>query len=1177
VTGSKNARRPMRVGTQVLLGVLVASVLSVVATVTSAPPAYAAVQEPFPCGELSAGAWDIFGAVASTDVSSWADVAPRDDASRVIGPKFLGVSVPAPGVRANDGNAVISVDQVVLATGPSHAKNFSLGTDGAYSWEPVDGYLGGDSFTYTYRRPTTGCRNWQVTVTIPPPNRARALDDTFDVYTDRRTNPGSVVTNDVAPNLRIGFLRSPLFGNPCLGSTPFAGDALLTMQLAHGTLIINAYGYFSYDPTPGVAVGTTDTFVYQGATIAGSPALGQTDCSGTRGGRVTLRFVDPPPVPATVANGDVVTTAEDTPLTITPSTLLANDTGASIIGTNSGRTQHGFITVNVCTTGCLPLGAVTSIVYAPDLDYSGPDFFTYTIFSSAPLGNAWPATGTVRVDVTPVTDDPTAVNDSFTLPAHTSGTFDVFANDRDPDHVVTGFLNLNTPGNGSFTWNSNGTFAYAPNATGTYTFVYELRGSFFPGVNVFALVTINVTENPAVDDSFTTSEDTPLHVGAPGVLANDETTTLTPATTTSQRGVTVSIHADGSFDYTPPPNFVGTDTFPYFGSDPAMVSITITPVEDAPSVSLNTTCPAGQVCLGDPDNRGDLDEGERARLRGAIFDPERDGGTLVVDWGDGEVTTRPYPCAPTEETCPLTRTATWVTSPLGPCGFGGDCSTVVFFDFEHVYRNNPPAGTPRFTIVATATQSGTGSQGSDTETATVADVAPTVTISSSLSSLTNPSGGAVTLAGHLSDPGADGSGSIFITWGDNSGTLIPLNCNGGICPSTPLQPLPLGCILPTSACGDFFANHTYASSGTYSINVTVGTDLLTGTATTTATVTIDRSAPTAAPALQPPANAAGWNNTDATVAWNWTDVGAAGIDPANCSTTTATAGEGVQTLQATCADLNGNVGSASFTARVDKQAPAAAPTVSAPPNAAGWNKTNVTVSWHWSDAGGSGIDATRCTSSTATSSDGVQRLTAVCKDVAGNEGQATYDLKVDTTAPSLAPVVTPNPVLLGGSATATPNAAADLSGVVSSSCGSVSTATLGAHSVSCTATDGAGNTTVKNAPYVVGVAVTDVAPATRDKYRAGSTLPLSFVLRAANGAPISATLARQLSNGCNATLTVGALAPVCAKFDAAINQFKASVKLPRDLAPGTVVPIAGKVTVGGVVVGAGSASIVIGT
>ena len=78
--------------------------------------------------------------------------------------------------------------------------------------------------------------------------------------------------------------------------------------------------------------------------------------------------------------------------------------------------------------------------------------------------------------------------------------------------------------------------------------------------------------------------------------------------------------------------------------------------------------------------------------------------------------------------------------------------------------------------------------------------------------------------------------------------------------------------------------------------------------------------------------------------------------------------------------------------------------------------------------------------------------------------------KYDATDPALNPSVTPNPVTLGGSATATAGATDNLSRVDTQSCDPVDTSTVGSFTVSCTATDKAGNTNTANAGY-------DVVPA----------------------------------------------------------------------------------------------------
>ncbi|WP_081578364.1 Ig-like domain-containing protein, partial [Singulisphaera acidiphila] len=74
----------------------------------------------------------------------------------------------------------------------------------------------------------------------------------------------------------------------------------------------------------------------------------------------------------------------------------------------------------------------------------------------------------------------------------------------------------------------------------------------------------------AVPDTFGLIENVPLSVGAPGVLANDSTTTGQPLTTT---GFTqpahgnVVVNPNGSFQYFPAGNYVGADSFTYTLSD----------------------------------------------------------------------------------------------------------------------------------------------------------------------------------------------------------------------------------------------------------------------------------------------------------------------------------------------------------------------------------------------------------------------------------------------------------------------------------------------------------------------------------------------------------------------------------------------------------------------------------
>ena len=83
---------------------------------------------------------------------------------------------------------------------------------------------------------------------------------------------------------------------------------------------------------------------------------------------------------------------------------------------------------------------------------------------------------------------------------------------------------------------------------------------------------------------------------------------------------------------------------------------------------------------------------------------------------------------------------------------------------------------------------------------------------------------------------------------------------------------------------------------------------------------LDNTPPQASPAVTAGTlGANGWYISPVTVSWNWTDAGT--IVQADCQQTTGTTTYGVVTLQATCEDLAGNVGHATYTVKVDTTTP----------------------------------------------------------------------------------------------------------------------------------------------------------------------------------------------------------------------------------------------------------------
>jgi VCBS repeat-containing protein len=163
--------------------------------------------------------------------------------------------------------------------------------------------------------------------------------------------------------------------------------------------------------------------------------------------------------------------------------------------------------------------------------------------------------------------------------------------------------------------------------TGNYTLIFR-SGTLQPAESQV----IAVVNNPptADDESYTTDEDVALSVPAgSGVLVGDsdpDGDNLTAINASNPAGGSVTLQSNGSFTYTPDPEFNGTDTFTYQVSDgrgnvsaTATVTITVNPVNDAPGFtagpnievsSLATTLGftaaswASGITAGPPDESG---------------------------------------------------------------------------------------------------------------------------------------------------------------------------------------------------------------------------------------------------------------------------------------------------------------------------------------------------------------------------------------------------------------------------------------------------------------------------------------------------------------------------------------------------------------------------------------------
>ena len=171
----------------------------------------------------------------------------------------------------------------------------------------------------------------------------------------------------------------------------------------------------------------------------------------------------------------------------------------------------------------------------------------------------------------------------------------------------------------------------------------------------------------------------------------------------------------------------------------------------------------------------------------------------------------------------------------------------------------------------------------------------------------------------------------------------------------------------------------------------------------------DGTAPTASPALDPPANGHGWNNTDVMVNWNWTEESdGAGIDEANCQQQTSVQGGGIFNLAATCRDLEGNEGTSAIVVKIDRTPPV----LDACPLAGPFDRGSEpqAVGPITADAGISGLDtaASTLTRTVDTAAAGTQTVTFIATDNAGNTAKRICSYTV-VEAPVVEPPACDNP------------------------------------------------------------------------------------------------------------------------------------------------------------------------
>ncbi len=268
------------------------------------------------------------------------------------------------------------------------------------------------------------------------------------------------------------------------------------------------------------------------------------------------------------ALNDSYSVNEDGTLQVTAPGVLANDfdvDGNPLTAVLESGASNGILTFN----------ADGSFIYQPNQDFYGVDYFTY----KANDGSLDSTVVKVTITVSPMDDEPFALDDSVTTDEDVPVDIDVLGNDMNLADTPISVTLVIPPQNGTaeiiegpipsnFTdMVSDAYVRYTPaiNFNGQDSFTYRVTDIDGDSSTATVSITVNpVIDAPtAMDHEYEVDEDHVLIVEAPGVLWNDKDVDGNALTTLLEAGVikgTLVLSEDGSMTSPQDPDFSGTDS-----------------------------------------------------------------------------------------------------------------------------------------------------------------------------------------------------------------------------------------------------------------------------------------------------------------------------------------------------------------------------------------------------------------------------------------------------------------------------------------------------------------------------------------------------------------------------------------------------------------------------------------
>ena len=511
-------------------------------------------------GILAVAATAVTNAVGTTVSNTAPTFANPTETRSVAENSAVGTNVGAP-VTATDTD---SGDMLAYTLEGTDADSFTIvSTSGqirtragvTYDYETTP------SYTVTVKADDNNGGTDTVTVTID-------LTDDVDERPLAPTAPTVTATPNTTDSLTVSWSAPSNTGRPAIES--------YDLQYREGTTRTWTNGPQGVSGTSATIAGLTAARTAYQVQVRATNADGAGDWSppGRIGGGGGGGGRNEPPL----AVDDAAQTAEDTPAFID---VLGNDSdpdGDTLTVVEVSAPAHG--TARLTDAG--------TVEYTPEPDFHGIDRFTYVVDD----GTGETARATVEVTVQPVNDPPQALDDAADTPEDTPVTIAVLENDSDPDGDALALVEVSAPAHGTARLTDAGTVEYTPEPDfhGSDRFTYAVGdGSGLTAQAAVAVTVLPVNDPPqALDDAADTPEDTPVTIA---VLENDsdgDGDALALVEASAPAHGTARLTDAGAVEYTPEPDYHGSDRFTYVVGDGsgltarAAVDVTVLTVNDPP-------------------------------------------------------------------------------------------------------------------------------------------------------------------------------------------------------------------------------------------------------------------------------------------------------------------------------------------------------------------------------------------------------------------------------------------------------------------------------------------------------------------------------------------------------------------------------------------------------------------